>query len=1313
MTPLRPPRRPLPPGAASLAALVDPLTARVRGDELTWLAERVEVHAPPLRRAEGLVAAAHACRAARSAVTRRADALRSHAADATGASLTAVLARHLRETVPEGSARNSDLRALRRDLDLDALLEREAGRAEREGARLEVAVRALGGLCVEGLDAHASEQVGALSLLATLATEEPRPPTRRAAVRALADVTAAQLQRQEVPDPRGLATLQGIARDTDDDPWCRRAALRVVAGLDGPIALRWLGHALGAVDGREPWLIRAAAMTQLLDHPSPGLLALAEQHLDDPAELVRFALADGLGRRWRRGDEAAGHLLVRWMGEHPAPRTRARAVAAAGRLALNELGPRLRDVPLVADFALDILHDRPGTALPAEVADALHALAREGAPPIARRAALALQMHQARPHDVDALVPVLTALRPGATLDVACPAAGPVALAEALLPAAARGHGFWLAPRGNQVRVTRGDPMAPRLWRLLHELRHPSPSKRQTLSHVLGRVDAGAIRVPPTLLQEESATGVPGERVRVGREEGWGPGLPDVDAYLNATGRAQVVIVAPEGVTTVVPPARWLDRLRAAWTLTWRYADYDQMRRSALAEGEDRVRGRYVRAMAALGFRTATTALADGPWASLYTWAWLDPVAYALSLKSNTLAHLAAWVTVLLLVLMWRATTVTSTIRGARHALPLVIGGWGTRGKSGTERLKAGLFEGLGIPVLSKTTGCEAMVLHAPPGGHATELFLFRAYDRATIWEQVQVLELARRLDARALLWECMALNPLYVDLLQTRWMQDDLSTLTNAYPDHEDIMGPSGMDVARVIGTFSPRDATVWTTEDNLFAELDEVARSRGATLRAVPRVARELVATELMDRMPHVEHPANVALAATIGTALGLDPTEAIGWMGEHVVPDLGALSVSPPARHLGRELTFTNGMSANDTLSFRHNWRRTGFADHDPVADPATWVVTVINNRADRVARSRVFAQVCAEDAAAHRHVLIGTNVRGFLTYHDEAVAHRLAATVLGTPERVDALFAHLRLVEPGALGEACGARLGAPAASRRAWARAVAALPPGPASWPAARTHAAALRGAAEALAAACTEPAAGLADALIDAAARHQAAQAARTAPDAAIRSLYAELARASFIVVEDAHATGDQVIGRVVAACPPGTAVRVLGVQNIKGTGLDFAYQWVYWRELAKSLVDLLSDRPDRRQRGLSAVEAHPFGSAMACDEALGALGALSGDPEVGARVRRATTRIAARRDALMAARRAVAPRRGLWQVALQRLERLLDPLDAVWRAQRARRVFADLARGQISHPKAQAWLVSLTARQKGGWLLRRGRSQP
>jgi hypothetical protein len=65
---------------------------------------------------------------------------------------------------------------------------------------------------------------------------------------------------------------------------------------------------------------------------------------------------------------------------------------------------------------------------------------------------------------------------------------------------------------------------------------------------------------------------------------------------------------------------------------------------------------------------------------------------------------------------------------------PLVVGGWGTRGKSGTERLKAALFNAVGLGVVSKT-GCEAMFLHAHPFGPMKEMFLFRP-TTATIWNK-------------------------------------------------------------------------------------------------------------------------------------------------------------------------------------------------------------------------------------------------------------------------------------------------------------------------------------------------------------------------------------------------------------------------------------------------------------------------------------------------------------------------------------------------------------------------------------------------
>jgi len=107
-------------------------------------------------------------------------------------------------------------------------------------------------------------------------------------------------------------------------------------------------------------------------------------------------------------------------------------------------------------------------------------------------------------------------------------------------------------------------------------------------------------------------------------------------------------------------------------------------------------------------------------------------------------------------------------------------------------------FNAVGLGVVSKTTGCEAMFLQAYPFGQMKEMFLFRPYDKATIWEQINVVRLAGRLNTDVMLWECMGLTPAYVRILQRSWMRDQFSTITNTYPDHEDLQGPAGINIPR-----------------------------------------------------------------------------------------------------------------------------------------------------------------------------------------------------------------------------------------------------------------------------------------------------------------------------------------------------------------------------------------------------------------------------------------------------------------------------------------------------------------------------------
>src|SRR3546814_8212841 len=75
------------------------------------------------------------------------------------------------------------------------------------------------------------------------------------------------------------------------------------------------------------------------------------------------------------------------------------------------------------------------------------------------------------------------------------------------------------------------------------------------------------------------------------------------------------------------------------------------------------------------------------------------------------------------------------------------------------------------------------------------------------------------------------------------------------------------------------------------------------------------------------------------------------------------------------------------SSDVCSADLNWTRMGFADHDLAHEPEVFVTTVVNNRADRVPRSRVFARILARDVAADRHFLIGSNIEGLMGFIEE--------------------------------------------------------------------------------------------------------------------------------------------------------------------------------------------------------------------------------------------------------------------------------------------------------------------------------------
>src|SRR3546814_4747250 len=122
-------------------------------------------------------------------------------------------------------------------------------------------------------------------------------------------------------------------------------------------------------------------------------------------------------------------------------------------------------------------------------------------------------------------------------------------------------------------------------------------------------------------------------------------------------------------------------------------------------------------------------------------------------------------------------------------------------------------------------------------------------------------------------------------------------------------------------------------------------------------------------------------------MGDEVGLCHDFCVREMADRVVADLGVLKTYPRSTINGRTLEYVMGNSANERFGAMGNWTRMGFFDHDLAHDPEIFVTTVVNNRADRVPRSRVFARILVQDVSADRHFLIGSNIEGLMGFIDE--------------------------------------------------------------------------------------------------------------------------------------------------------------------------------------------------------------------------------------------------------------------------------------------------------------------------------------
>lgn len=886
-------------------------------------------------------------------------------------------------------------------------------------------------------------------------------------------------------------------------------------------------------------------------------------------------------------------------------------------------------------------------------------------------------------------------------------------------------------------KIIRDSKEGFRLWRLLFEWKSPATDKRQNYNHTKGRLFYGLDQVPATNMAEISATKVPGEPLHIEEEGNWRPYLPLVDQVISSLDQGwptkPLKIYTAEGITHVSPPSSFVARLAARTALTLRFSHYAKLRNWS---SEDSCHAdSYLAALTKLGFTLSISGHNDSagkpypidtkvaqffPLAILppYIASWWNQYqSYFFSVYQNTLSQLGLFLAAMLATFLGLHVKANAQMKSARKSIPLVIGGWGTRGKSGTERLKAALFNGLGMSVLSKTTGCEAMFLYAQRNRPLFEMFLFRPFDKATIWEQVNVTKIAKKLKSDVMLWECMGLTPRYIEILQQQWMKDDIATITNCYPDHEDLQGPAGVDIPKVMMKFVPKNSLLLTTEENMLPYLKLAAKEQNSEIVNVSWLDEGLITSDILERFPYQEHPSNIALVTSLAKELEIDEAYALKEMADRVVPDLGVLKTFPIAHIEHRQLQFINGMSANERFGALGNWQRTGLDKLTLNNSPQTWVMTVINNRDDRVARSKVFAELLVRDVSADKHLLIGNNLTGLMgfieqswhIYIDEFLLLPSTESFQQCLDNVKQLAVQLKIptdldeVESRLSAMCKGIKIELPKQNRDQLA-----------SYNVENNK---LEATSAIVAQYCED---------YKQFERYQEIVTSLQAleltsindcndwQEKMLETLF-QWFQSKFVTIDDYYSSGNTINNKLTSMAPPGLLSQVMGMQNIKGTGLDFVYRWQAWERtynLCKKLYNI--DEDVARSALLTLTKVRDFG--IVDQELVNKSMSIAKSHRYfqtelcQAQIIAIESQLTKQLEKIAISDQQVST--SLIDKVFDFVEAFLDTGDAVKRRKRANLVMKDLVNEHISQEVAAKELLSLTQKQKGGWLKKSIRSR-
>ena len=198
--------------------------------------------------------------------------------------------------------------------------------------------------------------------------------------------------------------------------------------------------------------------------------------------------------------------------------------------------------------------------------------------------------------------------------------------------------------------------------------------------------------------------------------------------------------------------------------------------------------------------------------------------------------------------------------------IPIRIHINGTRGKSSVTRLITTALREKGIRTLAKTTGTIPTLIY--PDGHE-EVFLRRGPSR--IQEQIKVIKKAAKMNAEAVVLECMAIDPHLQSVSEEKMIESTIGVITNVRQDHLEVMGKNLDDIAESLSHTIPRNGVLITTDHRYSIYFRSLAASKNTEF--YPPEEPEFVPEQEPERKSIFGE--NLSIAKKVCSHLGITPS------------------------------------------------------------------------------------------------------------------------------------------------------------------------------------------------------------------------------------------------------------------------------------------------------------------------------------------------------------------------------------------------------------------------------------------------------